>query len=248
MRVAIMQPYFFPYLGYFQLINAVDLFLLYDDVQYMKGGWINRNRILQNGAPAWFSMPVRHAHFKLPISARTYCDPIKNGSALLSTLHTAYRKAPYFRCGIQLAEAILACGNESVVGYNHAALLKICAYIGIRTQIELTSNAKTDQTDQTLSAEDRVLKLCRYTNSAQYINAAGGRNLYSSQLFSANNIELSFIEMDHTIKYCQSMTISMAKDFSQTPAFIPNLSIIDLIMFNSQFDIFELSQKYAIVA
>ena len=245
MRVAIMQPYFFPYLGYFQLINAVDRFLLYDDVQYMKGGWINRNRILQNGAPAWFSMPVRHAHFKLPISARTYCDPIKNGSALLSTLHTAYRKAPYFRCGIQLAEAILACGDESVVGYNHAALLKICAYIGICTPIELTSNAKTDQT---LNAEDRVLELCKRTHATQYINAAGGRDLYSSQLFSANNIEPRFIEMDHTIEYCQKMTMAIAKDFAQIPAFIPNLSIIDLIMFNSQSDVFKLCQKYAIAA
>ena len=245
MRVAIMQPYFFPYLGYFQLINAVDLFLLYDDVQYMKGGWINRNRILQNGAPAWFSMPVRHAHFKLPISARTYCDPIKNGSALLSTLHTAYRKAPYFRCGIQLAEAIFTCGDESVVGYNHAALLKICAYIGIKTPIDLTSNAKTDQT---LNAEERVIELCKQTHATQYINAAGGRHLYSSQLFSANNIELSFIEMDHNIEYCQSMTTPIDKDFAQTPDFIQNLSIIDLIMFNSQPDVFKLSQKYAIVA
>ena len=245
MRVAIMQPYFFPYLGYFQLINAVDRFLLYDDVQYMKGGWINRNRILQNGAPAWFSMPVRHAHFKLPISARTYCDPIKNGSALLSTLHTAYRKAPYFRCGIQLAEAILTCGDESVVGYNHSALLKICAYIGIQTQIELTSNAKTDQT---LSAQDRVLELCKRTHATQYINAAGGRDLYSPQLFSANNIELRFIEMDKNIEYRQSMKISMDNDVDQISTFIQNLSIIDLIMFNSQSDILKLSQKYAILA
>ena len=245
MRVAIMQPYFFPYLGYFQLINAVDLFLLYDDVQYMKGGWINRNRILQNGAPAWFSMPVRHAHFKLPISARTYCDPIKNGSALLSTLHTAYRKAPCFRCGIQLAEAILACGDESVVGYNHAALLKICAYIGICTPIALTSNAKLDQT---FNAEHRVLELCKHTHATQYINAAGGRYLYSSQLFSVNNIELSFIEMDHNIEYSQSMTMPIDKDFAQIPAFIPNLSILDLIMFSSQSDLLKLIQKYKILA
>lgn len=245
MRVAIMQPYFFPYLGYFQLIGAVDLFLLYDDVQYMKGGWINRNRILQNGAPAWFSMPVRHAHFKLPISARTYCDPIKNGAALLSTLHTAYRKAPYFRDGIQLAEAIFTCSDESVVGYNHAALLKICAYIGIQTPIELTSNAKTDQT---LSAEDRVLELCKRTHATHYINAAGGRDLYSNQLFRAHNIELSFIEMDRNFEYSQSMNMPVDKDFSQTPAFIPNLSIIDLIMFNTQSDILKYSQKYAIVA
>jgi len=245
MRVAIMQPYFFPYLGYFQLINAVDLFLLYDDVQYMKGGWINRNRILQNGAPAWFSMPVRHAHFKLPISARTYCDPIKNGSALLSTLHTAYRKAPYFRCGIQLAEAIFACGDESVVGYNHSALLKICAYIGICSPIDLTSNAKTDQT---LNAEDRVIELCRYTHATQYINAAGGKNLYSQKLFSAHNVELRFIEMDRNIEYCQSMALPTAEGFDKIPAFIPNLSIIDLIMFNSQSDVLKLCQKYAIVA
>ena len=245
MRVAIMQPYFFPYLGYFQLINAVDLFLLYDDVQYMKGGWINRNRILQNGAPAWFSMPVRHAHFKLPISARTYCDPIKYGSALLSTLHTAYRKAPHFRCGINLAESILECGDDSVVGYNHAALLKICAYIGIRTKIELTSITKTDPI---LSAEDRVLELCKRTHATQYINAAGGRNLYSQQLFSAHNVDLRFIEMDQNIEYCQSMKISIDNDSDQISNFIPNLSIIDLLMFNSQSDLLKLSQKYAIVA
>jgi hypothetical protein len=245
MRVAIMQPYFFPYLGYFQLINAVDLFLLYDDVQYMKGGWINRNRILQNGVPAWFSMPVKHANFKLPISARTYCDPIKYGSALLSTLHTAYRKAPYFRFGIQLAESILECGDESVVGYNHAALLKICAYIGIRTHIELTSNAKTDPI---LSAEGRVIELCRYAHATQYINAAGGRGLYSQQLFSAHNLELRFIEMDHAIEYCQTMDLPMAEGFDKISAFIPNLSILDLIMFNSQSDLLKLIQKYKVVA
>ena len=240
MRVAIMQPYFFPYLGYFQLINAVDLFLLYDDVQYMKGGWINRNRILQKGAPAWFSMPVKHANFKLPISARTYCDPIKYGSALLSTLHTAYRKAPYFRCGIQLTESILECGSESVVGYNHAALLKICAYIGIRTNIDLTSKAKTDPS---LSAENRVLELCKRSHATQYINAAGGRGLYSPKLFNAHNIELRFIEMDQNLEYCQSVEM----DFNKISNFTPNLSIIDLIMFNSQSDLFKLCQKYKIV-
>lgn len=245
MRVAIMQPYFFPYLGYFQLINAVDLFLLYDDVQYMKGGWINRNRILQNGVPAWFSMPVKHANFKLPISARTYCDPIKYGSALLSSIHTAYRKAPYFRCGMQLTESILKCGDESVVNYNNAALLKICAYIGIRTHIELTSKAKTDPL---LSAENRVLELCRYFKTNQYINAAGGRDLYSPQLFSENNVELRFIEMDHIIEYCQSMALPRTEDLDKISAFIPNLSIIDLIMFNSQSELSKLIQRYKIVA
>jgi len=200
MRVAIMQPYFFPYLGYFQLINAVDLFLLYDDVQYMKGGWINRNRILQNGVPAWFSMPVRHANFKLPISARAYCDPSKYGLAMLDTLRTVYRKAPYFRCGMQLVESIFACGDESVVGYNHAALLKICTYIGIQTPIELTSNTKTGPA---LDGEERVIELCKNNGATDYINAAGGRNLYSPKLFKAQNIELRFIEMDKAIKYSQ---------------------------------------------
>jgi len=216
MRLAIMQPYFFPYIGYFQLVSAVDLFIVYDNIKYTKKGWINRNRLLNNGQEAVFSLPLKGASDFLDVRDRELAESFE-ADRLLNQIGGAYGRAPYFAQTIRLVDEIVHHEERNLCRFLLRSIVKICEYPRIRTEIRPSSNVPVDDG---LKGQDRVLAMCEAVGATTYINAIGGRELYSSEDFRARGIELKFIS-SRPFEYPQ---------FGNE--FVSSLSIIDVMMFN----------------
>ncbi len=220
MKLAVMQPYFFPYLGYFQLVNAVDRFVVYDDVAFIKQGWINRNRILINGCPSFVGVPIKRASSFVSICDTRIDDDPQHArwtEKLLKTVDNAYRRAPEFRRVFPIIEHVLACRTTRVVDVALGSLKAVAAFLEIRTPF-VDSSAKYRNAD--LKGEDRVLAICAAEAASEYVNLPGGRELYSHDRFAAVGVKLSFLS-PRSIEYRQF-----------GGAFVPALSIIDVLMFN----------------
>lgn len=216
MKLAIMQPYFMPYIGYFQLIAAVDQFIVYDNIKYTKKGWINRNRILQSGQDAIFSLPLKGGSDSLDVSERELADEF-NKNKLLNQFKGAYRHAPYFNETLSLLEDIVRYEDANLFRYLHHSIVKICEHLGVNTPIKISSDIAIDHS---LKSQDKVLALCKAAGATTYINTIGGAELYSREAFGERGIELKFIK-SKPFEYAQ---------FGNE--FVPWLSIIDVIMFN----------------
>jgi hypothetical protein len=232
MKVAVMQPYFFPYLGYFQLIAAVDHFIAWDDVQYINRGWVNRNRILLSGEPAYITLALEKAPQTANINERRIVDSKATATKILGQLHAAYRKAPHYAETRQLVEDVLAYDEPSLSLFLFNSLQKISQQLGIVTPLTLASTLQKN--DAGLSGSARIIAICKSLSATGYINSIGGRELYSQDEFSAENIDLKFIDMA-AIQYEQN-----------TENFVPYLSIIDVLMFNDRNVIRQYLQQYAL--
>jgi len=231
-RVAIMQPYFFPYIGYFQLINAVDTFIIYDNIKYTKKGWINRNRILRNGADTPFSLPLKKASDALDVFEREV-SPDFDGKKQLNLLLEIYRKAPHREAAMALIEDVLMESERNLFTFLHGSIKKICQFLGISTNIIVSS---TIDIDHSLQSQDKVIALCRSVDADVYINPIGGMQLYSRDIFAEAGVELKFLR-SRLIEYPQF-----------NAPFIPWLSIIDLMMFNSAEELRkQISQGYELI-
>lgn len=216
MKLAIMQPYFFPYIGYFQLIAAVDLFIVYDNIKYTKKGWINRNRMLQNGKDVMFSLPIRSDSDYLDVCERELSSDF-NRDKLLNQFKGAYRRAPHFEQTFPLIEKILRHENANLFRFLKHSLVKTCEHLGIATEIRNSSDIAIDHT---LRNQDKVIALCEAVDASTYVNAIGGTELYSKEAFQGKGINLKFIR-------------SKPFEYSQFgDEFVPWLSIIDVMMFN----------------
>lgn len=216
MKVAIMQPYFLPYIGYFQLIGAVDLFILYDNIKYTKKGWINRNRMLQNGTDVMLSLPLESASDMLNVCDRKLASQF-NRTKMFSQINGAYRRAPCFAQTYPLIEKIVMYEEQNLFKFIQNSITKICEHLGVTTKIQISSRIAIDQN---LRGQDKVLAFCEAIGASTYINAIGGVELYSRELFRTRGIELMFIQ-SRPFEYAQ---------FGN--AFLPWLSIIDVLMFN----------------
>lgn len=217
MKAAIMQPYFLPYIGYFQLIRAVDVFVVYDNIQYTKKGWINRNRFLLDGSDAVFSLAIRKDSDFLDVRQRELALEFDRAK-LLNRLREAYRKAPQFASVFPLLEEIVLDGAGNLFDYVHQSITRVCIYLEIDTPIVASS---TVPIDHSLQAQDKVLAICRSLGADQYVNPIGGQALYSRETFGAQGVALSFLR-SRDLQYAQ---------FGQP--FVPWLSILDVLMFNS---------------
>lgn len=216
MKVAIMQPYFFAYIGYFQLIAAVDKFIVYDNIKYTKKGWINRNRMLQNGKDEVFSLPLKSASGYLNVCERELAADF-NRDKLLNQIKGAYRRAPYFAQTVPLIEQIVRYERTNLFHFLHHSIIKTCEHLGITTEIKTSSDIAIDHD---LRNQDKVLTLCEAVGASTYVNAIGGMELYSQETFRNKGVELKFIK-SRRFEYPQ---------FGD--AFVPWLSIIDVMMFN----------------
>jgi hypothetical protein len=216
MKVAIMQPYFFPYIGYFQLIAAVDLFVIYDNIKYTKKGWINRNRLLRDGADFVFTVPLRKDSDALDVKDRAISDDFDPGR-LANQIREAYTRAPQFREAFPVIEKSLGSPRQNLFECLHDSVTDVCRYLGIATRIVPSSSVPIGDG---LKAQDRVLALCEASGATMYINAIGGRTLYSHEAFAAKGVDLRFLQTLE-IKYQQFGA-----------PFVPWLSIIDVMMFN----------------
>ena len=217
MKIGIMQPYFFPYIGYFQLIKSVDIFVVYDNIKYTKKGWINRNRILQNGKEAILSLPLKSDSDSFDIVNRELAADFSR-NRLLNRIKGVYGRAPFFEQTLPLIECVMLYGENNLFRFLHHSLTATCKYLGIDTEIRISSGIEIDHG---LKNQDRVLALCEALGATTYVNAIGGVELYSKKSFSDKGIELKFIK-SKSFEYAQ-----FANDF------VSWLSIIDVMMFNS---------------
>ena len=230
--LGIMQPYLFPYLGYFQLLHAVDQFVVYDDVAFIKQGWINRNRILINGRPSYVTVPVKHASSFALIQETVVDGDGQNARWVEKTLKTidqAYRRAPEFGRVFPVIEAVFKSPTRRVAELATASLTAVMPLLGLRTRW-VDSSARYGNAH--LKGGDRVLAICRAEGATDYVNVAGGRELYRAERFAAEGIRLHFIR-SRPVEYCQFHA-----------PFVPGLSIIDVLMFNTQAAARELVTQY----
>lgn len=211
-----MQPYFLPYIGYFQLIAAVDQFIVYDNIKHTKKGWINRNRLLTNGTEMIFSLPLKKASHALDIVERELSADYDR-SKLLKQFKGTYARAPGFAQTFPLLERIIGHQDANLFRYIHHSLLCMCEHLGIATEIRVSSNLAIDHA---MKGQDRVLAICQTVGASTYINAIGGTELYAREDFNARGIELKFIK-PATFEYPQFGA-----------PFVPWLSIVDVLMFN----------------
>ncbi|AEI47999.1 WbqC family protein [Runella slithyformis] len=217
MRLAIMQPYFLPYIGYLQLLNGVDKFVLYDDVNYINKGWINRNRILINGREYLFTIPLKDASQNKLINEIYLSSDLKWRGKLLKTLEQAYKKAPFYATALAVTEKIVNLDAEKLSDWIADSFRVLVDYLDIQTQI-ISSSSIYQNTH--LKAQERILDICRQEKTEHYINPIGGRELYDKTVFEQNGIQLHFIK-SQPIVYPQFKN-----------EFVPWLSIVDIMMFN----------------
>jgi hypothetical protein len=229
MKCGIMQPYLFPYLGYWQLIHAVENYAIYDDVNYIKQGYINRNNILLNEHSWRFTLELIGASQNKLINQ---IDIGNNTELLLTQFRHAYGKAPYFNDVYPLLEKILRYPEKNLAKYIGNSIQKIAAYLQINTRIFYTSDYDKNNF---LRGEEKVIHMCELFGVTHYINAIGGQELYSKETFLKHGITLNFISMN-------------AHEYRQFDLnFVPNLSIIDIMMFNSIPEIHILLNAYTLV-
>ena len=233
MITAVMQPYFLPYIAYFQLVSAVDSFVILDDVNFITRGWINRNNILVNGKAHLFSIPL-----KKPSQNAFICDtemmfPLKEKEKFLKTVYSSYKKAPIFNTAYPLIEEIVMFENNDITSYIHNSIDSICLYLNIETK---TLRSTSLQKNCSLKSHHKILEICKILNTSMYINPIGGIDLYSQEDFKRENIELRFL-------YTRIEDIEY-KQFKDP--FVPYLSIVDVLMFNETATIKTMLGKYTL--
>ena len=229
MKLAIMQPYFLPYIGYFQLISAVDRFVIYDDVNFIKQGYINRNKILGNNKSQTFTVDLKRA------SSNSLINEIEIGNnckKIIKTIKQNYSKAPFFKDAMPLIEDILNNPEKNLARFVGSSLQKISKYLQIDTVFYYSSELEKNCE---LKAQDKVINICDNLNASHYLNAIGGQELYSKDTFKENKIKLNFIKTN----------LQPYQQFEQE--FIPCLSIIDVMMFNSPELINKMLDNYKLI-
>ena len=215
MKLAIMQPYFFSYIGYWQLIHAVDRFVIYDDVNYIKGGWINRNRILMNGEPTYITVPLQQSSsYKRICDIAVQYSPVWRDK-LVRSVENTYRKAPFFAEVYPVIEKLIRYEADNLSDYLAHQLQTLAAFLSIKAEFVATSRCYENAR---LSGQTRILDICKREGGNTYINPQGGQTLYDIEAFRSVGIDLCFIAM-RPLPYKQ-----------RTAGFIPYLSIIDALM------------------
>lgn len=234
MKIGIMQPYFLPYIGYWQLLNAADKFVVYDNIQFTTKSWIRRNRILQNTKDTLFTIPLKSDSDYLDIRERFISDQYfhKDVGKLLRKIKDNYRKAPYFNEAMPIIEKCFIYQEKNLFTFIFNSIQRISEYLGITTEIIVSSRIEMDHS---LKSQERVIEICGNLSATTYINPIGGLELYESKSFESNGIDLKFIKSKN-IGY---------KQFDNE--FVPNLSIIDVMMFNSNDEIKKMLDMYELI-
>ena len=216
-KIAIMQPYLFPYIGYWQLMNLVDTYVILDDVNYINRGWINRNRILINGTPSYFTLPLKGASQNRYINELMIHDRQRSVEAILKTIRFNYSRSRYFDEVYELLLDIFDYDQDELIGLLKRSIEKLSAYLDMDTEFMLSSKARDKEG---LAAQDMIIHSCKELGADIYINPIGGTELYDREAFNRADMELYFIR-------------SFFREYPQaSKEFIPGLSIIDVLMNN----------------
>ena len=239
MRVGIMQPYFMPYIGYWQRIHAVDVHVVFDDVNYIRRGWMHRNRILINGSIHYLNLPIQKASQNKKINDTWIAADKEVQNKMLKTLEFSYRKAPFYSDAMNVLEDIITQDEKNLALYLMYQLKKICSYFGIKTKLVMSSDIEKDSG---LKGQDKIMDICKNIDKnisgggkITYINASSGEHLYSRNDFAKQNLNLLFIKDKSSVHYGQ-----------QAGSFIPALSVIDIMMNCSLAQIHTLLNDYVL--
>lgn len=232
MRLGIMQPYFFPYIGYWQLLNAVDKYVIADELNFIKNGWINRNRILINGEAKMITLPLHGASQNKLINEIEVAGDDAGRNNLLKTIEINYKKAPYFSNVFSVVKTILAQEEKNLAKFLEYSIREICQYLSIKTELIVLSSLNNNDD---LRRQDKVIDICKILETDEYYNAIGGQELYSYEDFASEGIILKFLKTAN-VKYKQ-----------YDNEFVPDLSIIDVMMFNSIEDIKKILEQYELL-
>lgn len=225
-----MQPYFFPYIGYFQLISEVNIFVLYDKVSYRKSSWLQRNRIKDKGTsqPLYLSVPVQHHSSKKLIENVRITENDDWKTQFKNLIYYNYKRAPFFDEVFEFIVELIFNDEKSLHKYNGNILLNISEKLGIMTSIiieneaheQVEANLRNMHIPNELRKQQRVIQLCKLYDSKDYINPINGMSLYDFDFFERHNTQLHFMEAER-IEYPQF-----------TQPFCENMSIIDVLMHN----------------
>jgi len=233
MKAGIMQPYFLPYIGYISLIKHTDKFILLDEVQFIRHGWIERNRILKPNE-GW-------QYIQVPLQKHHQVDLIKNieinndtewEKKILAQIEHYKKKAPYYRQTFDLLQNIFSKKYTSIVELNKYSLQSVCEYLSIKTEIQVFSEMNLS-IEPVLEADDWALNISKALNADEYINPPGGVSIFNKEKYEKANIALKFLKIE--------MKEYLQKSY---PTFEPGLSILDVLMFNSVEEVNDLLDRY----
>jgi hypothetical protein len=228
MIIGIMQPYFFPYIGYWQLIKAVDRYVVYDDVNFIKGGWINRNNFLINREKKVLTIALNNPSPNKLINEIEIKDDFRS---FFKSIQFNYSRAPYYNHIFPILKCICDFSNKNLSLFLLNSIQEILAYLNIKTEIILSSHMFKNSA---LKGKHKVIHICKLLGGDTYINSIGGQSLYDKDEFEYNGIKIYFLQSEF-ISY---------KQFNNT--FIPFLSILDVMMFNSPHEINNMLDKYTL--
>lgn len=232
-RLSIMQPYIFPYIGYFHLIQATEKIIFYDDVNYIKRGWINRNRILVNGKDHVFTIPVSKASQNKQIREIETAIDEKFKAKFLGTLSNAYKKAPYFNEVMPIAEDVIAVDSGNISRLAIRSIKAVYDYLHKELNWDESSACCADSIDE--KKGDRLIAITKKLGYDKYVNSIGGMELYDKPVFAEKGVELSFVKSQR-IEYDQGTT-----------EFVPHLSVLDILMFNHPDRVWEFFHSFDLI-
>ena len=228
-----MQPYIFPYIGYFQLMYVADVFVVYDNIEYTKKGWINRNRILANDKDEYLTLPLKKGSDFVQVRDRFLADTWKDErKKLLNKISVCYKKAPCYPTTFSLIENVLMFEDDNLFNFIFNSLKAVKEYLDLSAQLVVSSSINIDHT---LKSESKVLAICKALGATQYINPIGGVELYNKEVFKNEGLELSFLKANN-ITYPQFQN-----------EFVPFLSVVDVLMFNDKETIQKLLEQYILL-
>ncbi len=233
MILGLMQPYFMPYIGYWQRINVVDRHVIYDDVNYIKNGWMNHNRILLNGTEHLFNIPLIGASPNKLINEVEVNNNKKLQDKMLRTLEQGYKRSKYYNEAMQCLEPIIKNKETNLAKYLEFQICEISKYMEITTELVMSSEVDKDNS---LKGRDKVIAICKSQGAETYYNASTGEHLYDKKDFAGEGIKLVFIKDKASIQYEQ-----------RSKKFIPALSIIDVLMNCSKKEISLLLNDYELL-
>lgn len=227
--VGVMQPYIFPYAGYFSLAAAVDTFVFLDDVQMIKRGWVNRNQILIHGEAHRFTIPLLGSSQTKNISDIQIAEDF---SSFVKMLSNAYAKAPYKDHALELITEIITFDKANLANFAANSVKQVCDYIGLKTRFLFSSDVPQEAE---ASGPRKILGIVKSMSADKYINPIGGVDIYDSPSFAAEGVDIRFVR-SNLPPYKQN-----------SREFVSGLSIIDLMMFLSPDDILENVSDYELL-
>ncbi|PCI49351.1 MAG: hypothetical protein COB58_01135 [Thalassobium sp.] len=227
MKAAVMQPYLFPYIGYYQLVYSSDVFIFYDDVNYIKRGYVNRNAILLNGFAHRFTVPVPGASQNVLINNLKFSEDV---SKILLTIDQAYKKSDYYSQVMPLIEKVLTQKDREITSLCMASIEVVFDYLGLQKPKLLRSSDL--EYDRNLSAADKLIEISKLNECSEYVNSPGGRKLYSKEYFQKMGVNLQFINPE------------VSEYFQGGGEFVPYLSMIDVLMWNGKSETIKLLDYY----